>query len=69
LAVAAAPIAAPALKILFKFNKIYIAVKQILETKIAKSYSRKGRSRLSEENEKPPGDGGRDGEAGQTAQR
>ena len=34
LAVAAAPIAAPALENLFKFNKEYIAVKQMLETKI-----------------------------------
>ena len=36
LAVAAAPMAAPALENLFKFNKKYIAVKQMLETKIIK---------------------------------
>ena len=34
LAVAAAPMAAPALENLFKFNKKYIAIKQMLETKI-----------------------------------
>jgi len=68
LAVAAAPMAAPALENLFKFNKKYIAVKQMLEPKIVESYSRKSRSRLPEENEQPPGDGGRDGKTGQAAQ-
>jgi hypothetical protein len=57
LAVAAAPMAAPALENLFKFNK-----------KILEIYSRKSRSRLLEENKQPPGDGSRDGEAGQAAQ-
>ncbi len=69
LAVAAAPMAAPALENLFKFNKKYIAVKQMLETKIVESYSRKCCSRLPKENKQPPGNSGRDGEAGQTAQR
>jgi hypothetical protein len=40
----------------------------MLEPKIVESYSRKSRSRLPEENEQPPGDGGRDGKAGQAAQ-
>ena len=40
----------------------------MLETKIVESYSRERCSRLAEEDEKPPSDGGRDGEAGQTAQ-
>ncbi len=37
--------------------------------KKVKSYSRECSGRLSKENEKPPGDGGQDGEAGQAAQR
>jgi hypothetical protein len=41
----------------------------MLETKIVKSHLRKRGGRLSEEHEKPPGNSGRDGEAGQTAQR
>ena len=41
----------------------------MLDTKIMEIYSRKSRSRLLEENKQPPGDGSRDGEAGQTAQR
>ena len=41
----------------------------MLETKIVESYSRKSRSRLPEENKQPPGDGSRDGEAGQATQR
>jgi len=36
--------------------------------KKVKSYSRECSGRLSKENEKPPGDGSRDGEAGQAAQ-
>ena len=40
----------------------------MLETKIVKQNLRKRCGRFSEENEEPPGDGGRDGEAGQTAQ-
>ena len=39
------------------------------DTKIMEIYSRKSRSRLLEENKQPPGDGSRDGEAGQAAQR
>jgi hypothetical protein len=38
------------------------------DTKIMEIYSRKSRSRLLEENKQPPGDGSRDGEAGQAAQ-
>ncbi len=41
----------------------------MLETKIVKSYSRKSRSRLPEENKQPPGDGSRDGKASQATQR
>ncbi len=40
----------------------------MLETKIVKQNLRKRCGRFSEENEEPPGDGGRDGEAGQAAQ-
>jgi hypothetical protein len=40
----------------------------MLDTKIMEIYSRKSRSRLPEENKQPPGDGSRDGEAGQAAQ-
>ncbi|MFN9901757.1 MAG: hypothetical protein ACK55Z_23830 [bacterium] len=73
LAVAAAPIAAPALKnFLFKFIKKYSTkVKPCWsqQKKKEESYSREGRSRLAEEHEEPPGDGGRDGEAGQATQR
>jgi hypothetical protein len=68
LAVAAAPIAAPALENLFKFNKKYFAVKQLLETKIVEIYSRECCSRLPEKHEEPPSNSGRDGEAGQAAQ-
>jgi len=39
----------------------------MLESK-SKRYLRESRSRLAKEDEKPPGDGGRDGEAGQAAQ-
>ena len=39
------------------------------DTKIMEIYSRKSRSRLPEENEQSPGDGGRDGKAGQATQR
>jgi hypothetical protein len=59
--------AAPALENLVKFNKKYIAVKPCWRQK-EKSYSREGRSRLAEKYEEPPGDRGRDGEAGQAAQ-
>jgi hypothetical protein len=41
----------------------------MLETKIVESYSRERCSRLAEEDEKPPSNGGRDGEAGQATQR
>jgi hypothetical protein len=41
----------------------------MLETKIVENYSRERCSRLAEKDEKPPGNGGRDGEAGQAAQR
>jgi hypothetical protein len=42
----------------------------MLETKIVKvKYLREGCSWFAKKHEKPPGDGGRDGEAGQTAQR
>ena len=41
----------------------------MLETKIVNNDLRKCCGRFSKENEEPPGDGGRDGEAGQTAQR
>jgi hypothetical protein len=41
----------------------------MLETKIVKNDLRKRCGRFSKENEEPPGDGGRDGEAGQAAQR
>ena len=68
LAVAAAPMAAPALENLVKFNKKYIAVKPCWRQK-EESYSREGRSRLAEKYEEPPGDRGRDGEAGQATQR
>ncbi len=40
----------------------------MLESK-EESYSRKSSSRLSKKDEKPPGDGGSDGEAGQATQR
>jgi hypothetical protein len=60
--------AAPALENLVKFNKKYIAVKPCWRQK-EESYSREGRSRLAEKYEEPPGDRGRDGEAGQATQR
>ena len=41
----------------------------MLETKIVESYSRERCSRLAEEDEKPPGNGGRNGKTGQAAQR
>jgi hypothetical protein len=41
----------------------------MLETKIVESYLRKRCGWFSKENEEPPGDGSRDGEAGQAAQR
>ena len=67
LAVAAAPMAAPALENFIQIQyKKYIPAKQLLKTK--ESYSREGRSRLAEKYEEPPGDGGRDGEAGQATQ-
>ena len=41
----------------------------MLKTKIVESYSRERCSRLAEEDEKPPGNGGRNGKTGQAAQR
>jgi hypothetical protein len=41
----------------------------MLETKIVKNDLRKCCGRFSKENEEPPGDGGRDGEASQATQR
>jgi len=70
LAVAAAPIAAPALKILFKIQYKYILQSnKCWRQKLAESYLRKRCGRLSKEDEEPPSDGGRNGEAGQATQR
>jgi hypothetical protein len=67
LAVAAAPMAAPALENLFKFNKNILQSNKCW-SKIVESYSRECCSRLPEKHEEPPSNSGRDGETGQTAQ-